>query len=167
MVLFFDIPMQLLDALKGLGRGVSATEEDKKKVEKLASQLEKLNPTKPLLGPELTGKWQLLYTTSDSILGTSRPAPFRPWGEIYQSIDAENLKAKNQETFPFFNAVEADLEPIAKDEVNVQFKKFFIGGIIPITAPASAQGKLKITYLDDDIRISRGNRGNLFVLKRT
>jgi hypothetical protein len=34
-----------------------------------------------------------------------------------------------------------------------------------VTAPASARGELEITYLDEDLRISRGNKGNLFVLK--
>jgi hypothetical protein len=157
---------QLLENLKGLNRGIDASPEAKKTVDRLASELERLNPTASPLGPELTAKWELLYTTSDSILGTSRPAFLRPWGTIYQSIDAGKLTARNQETAPFFNAVEAELEPLSKNEVNVQFKTFYIFNLIPITAPASAQGRLAITYLDDDIRVSRGNRGNLFILRR-
>lgn len=158
--------MQLLDSLKGLGRGVSASEADKARVEKLASELERMNPTAEVLGEELSARWKLLYTTSDSILGTSRPAPLRPNGTIYQSIDASKLRAKNQETWPFFNAVEAELIPLSKKKVNVQFKKFFIGGLVPVTAPASAKGELEITYLDEQLRISRGNKGNLFILER-
>lgn len=46
----------------------------------------------------------------------------------------------------------------------VQFKEFKLLGLLPVKAPASAAGELEITYLDDDLRISRGNRGNLFVL---
>ena len=35
-----------------------------------------------------TGKWELLYTTSQSILGTSRPPFLRPIGPIFQYIGA-------------------------------------------------------------------------------
>ena len=129
-------------------------------------ELERQNPTKNVLGEELSARWKLLYTTSDSILGSNRPAFLRPNGTIYQSINAGSLKARNQETWPFFNAVEAELIPMNKRKVMVQFKKFFIGGFIPVTAPESAKGELEITYLDEDLRISRGNKGNLFILSR-
>jgi hypothetical protein len=158
---------ELMENLKGLGRGADASDEDKERINKLASGLEKMNPTKQVLGPALSAKWKLLYTTSDSILGTSRPPFLRPFGDIYQTIDAENLTARNQETVPFFNAVEAELIPVNNKKVNVQFKTFYILGLIPITAPESARGELEITYLDDDLRISRGNKGNLFILSRS
>jgi hypothetical protein len=58
-------------------------------VEALASQLERLNPTpKPLASPLLNGRWRLEYTTSDSILGTRKPALLRPSGPIYQFLGA-------------------------------------------------------------------------------
>ena len=38
-------------------------------------------------------------------------------------------------------------------------------GLIPVKAPASARGDLDTTYLDDELRVGRGNRGNLFVLR--
>lgn len=157
----------LLEGLKGLARGADASPDDRARVERLAADLERLNPTKNVLGPELSAKWKLEYTTSESILGTSRPAPLRPWGAIYQTIDAAALTAKNQETLPFFNAVEAELIPINARKVKVQFKTFFLGGFIPVQAPASAVGELEVTYIDEDLRVSRGNRGNLFVLSRT
>lgn len=49
--------------------------------------LERQNPNKKALAsPLLAGKWELLYTTSDSILGTSRPAFLRPSGPIHQYL---------------------------------------------------------------------------------
>ena len=75
-------------------------------VEQLASELERLNPNKNALScPLINAKWRLLYTTSASILGTSKPPFLRPIGPIYQTIDAVNLTAKNEETWPFFNQV--------------------------------------------------------------
>jgi hypothetical protein len=76
-------------------------------VEQLASDLERLNPNKNALSsPLINAKWRLLYTTSASILGTNKPPFLRPAGPIYQTIDAVNLRAKNEETWPFFNQVQ-------------------------------------------------------------
>ena len=46
----------------------------------------------------------------------------------------------------------------------VQFKEFKILGLIPVKAPASAAGALEVTYLDEQLRVSRGDKGNLFIL---
>lgn len=157
---------ELLSSLKGLQRGAKASDDDKAVIDTLAKRLERLNPTKNVLGPELSARWKLEYTTSASILGTSRPAFLRPFGPIYQTIRAEKLEARNQETWPFFSAVEAVLEPVSSSKVIVKFQTFYIGSILPIQAPESARGELTVTYLDEDLRISRGNKGNLFILSR-
>jgi PAP_fibrillin len=47
--------------------------------------------------------------------------------------------------------------------VNVQFKQFEIGAL-KIKAPAKARGALDTTYLDSELRLSRGDKGNIFVL---
>ena len=39
-----------------------------------------------------------------------------------------------------------------------------MNGLIKVTAPERARGALEITYVDDDVRVSRGDKGNLFVL---
>lgn len=97
---------QLLDAIAPLRRGLGADAEQRAEVDALCRGLERSNPSKASLSaPEVNGKWELLYTTSDSILGASKPPPLRPWGPIYQLIDVDNLRARNQETWPLFNAV--------------------------------------------------------------
>ena len=66
----------------------------------LIEEAERLNPTpKPLEAPTLlSGCWRLVYTTSDSILGTTRKRPFKPdKARILQSIDAAKLAARNEE----------------------------------------------------------------------
>jgi PAP_fibrillin len=81
--------MQLLDAIALVDRGFTATAEDKKIIDKLASKLERANPNKnSLAADEINGKWKLLYTTSQSILGQKRPFFLRPLGPIYQFIGA-------------------------------------------------------------------------------
>ena len=79
--------MQLLELLSGLNRGVTANESDQQNVEQKVRELERLNPTrKPLASEYLSGQWELVYTTSSSILGTGKPPFLRPQGPIYQLI---------------------------------------------------------------------------------
>jgi hypothetical protein len=96
---------ELLQRIKGTSRGIKCTEEDRKEIDAMCSKLERMNPTKEVLGPYLSAEWRLEYTTSDSILGTSRPFFLRANGPIYQTIRAEKLEARNQETWPWFSAV--------------------------------------------------------------
>jgi hypothetical protein len=172
----------------------------------LVEALEAVNPTpRPLEHPSLlTGTWRLIYTTSDSILGTGRLRILRPkYSRILQSINAATLEAKNEEWVLqglLRNSVKADLIP--RDDgrtVTVQFKRFGIGWLgfpapksavrrfpgvmwicqVPTTLHANPEGLftscqfitlagqvgvLETTYLDDELRISRGDKGNLFVL---
>lgn len=160
-----DKKEELLQAIQPLQRGLTASDEDKAKVEQLIRELEKLTPNpSSLASPLINGQLRLVYTTSQSILGTNRPALLRPSGNIYQIIDAPNGKARNQETTPFFNSVKADLTPETKSRVAVQFTEFKILGLIPVKAPPSAKGNLDTTFVDETMRISRGDKGNVFVL---
>ena len=133
-------------------------------------KLEKLNKNKnPLKQPSLAdGVWNLEYTTSDSILGRKG---FPKVGQIKQIIDTKTLYAENREVVSYFGLkiprkVTAELLPITKSKVAVQFKVFSIGPI-SFKSPASARGELDITYVDEDIRLSRGDKGNIFVLSRS
>ncbi|GMI87958.1 FIBRILLIN3a [Hibiscus trionum] len=156
---------ELLEAIATLDRGADATPEDRQMVDQLARKLEAVNPTKqPLKSGLLDGKWELIYTTSQSILQTQRPKFLRSRTN-YQAINVYTLRAQNMESFPFFNQVTADLTPLNERKVAVKFDQFKIGGLIPVKAPARARGELEITYLDEELRISRGDKGNLFILK--
>ncbi|PKI52987.1 hypothetical protein CRG98_026567 [Punica granatum] len=127
----------------------------------IARKLEAVNKIKePLKSELLNGKWELLYTTSQSRLKLLRPN-----GKIYQAINVDTLRAQNMETWPFFNQATANLVPLNAKKVAVKFDFFRISGLIPIKNPGSGRGQLEITYLDEELRISRGDRGNLFILK--
>lgn len=159
------IKEELLEAIAPLDRGAEATPEDQQIVDQIARKLEAVNPTKePLKSDFLNGKWELIYTTSRSILQTERPKFFRST-KNFQAINADTLRAQNMESFPFFNQVTADLTPLNAKKVAVKFDYFKIGGLIPVKAPERARGELEITYLDEELRVSRGDKGNLFILK--
>ncbi len=38
-------------------------------------------------------------------------------------------------------------------------RQFKLLGLVPVNAPENARGKLDITYVDEDLRISRGDKG--------
>ena len=64
---------RLLSFIAPLERGLLAGDEEQKEVERLATSLERINPTKDPLGSDLAnGKWKLVYTTSGVILGKDR-----------------------------------------------------------------------------------------------
>ncbi|KAF5186314.1 Plastid-lipid associated protein PAP / fibrillin family protein [Thalictrum thalictroides] len=159
------LKQELLDAISQLDRGADATPEDQQRIDKMARELEAVNSIKePLKSDLLNGKWELIYTTSVSILQTQRPKFLRSKVN-YQAINLDTLRAQNMESSPFFNQVTADLTPLNARRVAVKFDYFKILGLIPVKAPERATGELEITYLDEDLRISRGDKGNLFILQ--
>jgi len=152
----------LLDAIDEADGGTLY--EGRAAVEAAICALEPLNPTRnPLEKPELlSGCWRLVYTTSDSILGMTRPKPFRPdRSRILQSITVATLTAKNEEwslAGTFKTQVTAALTPRGDGRtVDVQFKQFGLGWV-RFPAPDAFKGSLETTFLDDDMRVSRGDK---------
>ncbi|KAK4254365.1 hypothetical protein QN277_009761 [Acacia crassicarpa] len=161
-----SLKQELYDLIAPLDRGAEATPEDQERLDLIARKLEALNSVKePLKSDLLNGKWELLYTTSQSILQTQRPKFLRPNGKIYQAINLDTLRAQNLETWPFYNQATANLVPLNSRRVAVKFDFFKIASLIPIKSAGSGRGQIEITYLDEDLRVTRGNRGNLFILK--
>mmetsp|Transcript_34437 Transcript_34437/g.83024 ORF Transcript_34437/g.83024 Transcript_34437/m.83024 type:complete len:151 (+) Transcript_34437:616-1068(+) len=96
-------------------------------------------------------------------------------GPIEQFLDTSNLQAYNSEVVNYFGflpiqrKVTASLQPQSSQLTAVQFEQFEIGSEpfqIKIKAPSQFQGSLDITYLDDNLRLTRGDKGNIFVLTR-
>eukprot|EP00567_Pseudictyota_dubia_P010657 CAMPEP_0197452262 /NCGR_PEP_ID=MMETSP1175-20131217/31620_1 /TAXON_ID=1003142 /ORGANISM="Triceratium dubium, Strain CCMP147" /LENGTH=160 /DNA_ID=CAMNT_0042985229 /DNA_START=264 /DNA_END=746 /DNA_ORIENTATION=- len=150
-------------------RGLAETPEQREKIASLFEQLERTNPVKkPLNSDKVNGVWSLRYTTSDSILGRNGSPRVGP---ILQKIDTENLCAENSEVVRYFNIIDvprrvtAILTPQSDRLTNVQFDRFSVGPV-GFKAPESFRGFLDVTYLDDELRLTRGDKGNIFVLTR-
>ncbi|MBE9046611.1 PAP/fibrillin family protein [Pleurocapsales cyanobacterium LEGE 10410] len=143
----------------------------------------------------LNGDWRLLYTTSKGILGLDR-FPLLKMGQIYQCIRVSEAKVYNIAEIiglPMLEglvSVAATFEPVSDKRVNVMFERSIIGlqRLFGYNTPAKfiqqiesgkkffpfdfkierteQKGWLDITYLDEDMRIGRGNEGNVFVLTK-
>jgi PAP_fibrillin len=143
----------------------------------------------------LDGNWRLLYTTSQELLQIDR-FPLLTLGQIYQYIRVQDAAIYNIAEVkgpPFLEgivSVVARFEPVSTTRVKVRFErgifglqrligyqspdafvqaiesgKRFAAVDFTITNP-NQKGWLDITYLDEDLRIGRGNEGNLFVLTK-
>lgn len=163
-----ELKTKLLDLANSTKRGLIATPEQKEEILALFEKLEKLNPIQaPLASAKVNGDWSLDYSTSDSIIGKGG---FPRVGPIVQKIDTNNLVAENSEIVSYFGVkvprkVTAELTPENKQFTNVRFRKFTVGPV-SFEAPESFRGSLDITYLDDELRLTRGDKGNIFVLTR-
>ena len=165
-----ELKEEILSLAAETKRGLTATDEQKELMQKLFAELEALNPTSnPLIvndkKPSVNGDWSLDYTTSGSILGKAPRL-----GPIIQNIDTTTLSAKNSEVvqyvfFPVPRSVSAELSPVNGKFTDVKFKRFSLGPL-GFDAPDSFRGSLDITYLDDEVRLTRGDKGNIFVLTR-
>lgn len=143
----------------------------------------------------LNGNWRLLYTTSQGLLRIDQ-FPLLQLGQIYQSIRAQDGILYNiAEIYgvPFLEgivSVVARFEAVSDRRVNVKFERSIIGlqRLVNYASPdhfirqieagqkfaaidfsitnREQRGWLEITYLDDDMRIGRGNEGNVFVLTK-
>ena len=151
---------------------------------------------KPLEAKDLlNGDWRLLYTTSKGILGLDR-FPLFKMGQIYQCIRVSEAKVYNIAEIiglPMLEglvSVAASFDPVSDRRVNVVFERSIVGlqRFLSYRTPAKLiqqiesgkkflpmdfkidrgdqKGWLETTYLDEDMRIGRGNEGNVFVLTK-
>ncbi len=144
---------------------------------------------------KLNGDWRLLYTTSGELLGIDR-LPFYDLGQIYQCIrvqDAAIYNVAEVQGIPYLGglvSVAAHYEAVSEKRVNVRFERAVFGlqrliqyeSIRPFIEQMETgkkftavdfeiknrdqKGWLDVTYLDDDMRIGRGNQGSVFVLTK-
>jgi hypothetical protein len=141
----------------------------------------------------LNGDWRLLYTTSGSILGFDR-LPLLQLGNVYQCLRVGQQKVYNIAEIVGLPLAEgivsvvATFEAVSRCRVNVKFERSILGlqRFLNYRSPGEfieeieagkkffpldfsitnrdQKGWLEFTYLDADLRIGRGNEGNVFIL---
>jgi hypothetical protein len=150
----------------------------------------------PIESNLLAGDWRLIYTTNSNLLFIDLPPlvrlgqiyqSIRPaTGKLYNIAEVVS-------GFPGLSGlicVSAKFTAVSDKRVDVKFQRWIIGlqnlldyqspeelvekiesgnGLTALDLPIDEQNQdnwLDITYLDEDLRIGRGHRGNLFVLTK-
>lgn len=161
----------------------------RQEVEELVENLERLNPTpQPTENLEkVAGPWRLLYTTI-SISGYKKTKlglrEFVKLGDFMQIINVEQQEAVNLVHFSVagLGTLEGDLRvtasytPSSPSRVDIQFKsaqlspdmihKLFETNYDLLLSIFNPDGWLEITYVDEDTRVGRDDKGNIFVLEK-
>ncbi|MCA6587284.1 MAG: PAP/fibrillin family protein [Pseudanabaena sp. M158S2SP1A06QC] len=150
----------------------------------------------PTQNPDLLdGNWLLLFTTSQELLGIDR-LPLYRLGNIYQCLRVSEGKIFNVaevKGLPWLSglvSVCANFSVVNEKRVKVNFERLVAGSqtligyqdvnsfIETLRLPKKLlaidfqikredqKGWLETTYIDQDLRIGRGNEGNLFVLRK-
>ncbi|KAF3654290.1 putative plastid-lipid-associated protein 7, chloroplastic [Capsicum annuum] len=185
-----QVKIQLYDVLQGINRGIFGVSSEKKsEIEGLVRQLESQNPTpEPTLSlDKVAGNWKLIYSTI-SILGSKRTKlglrDFIALGNLYQNIDTSEGKAVNVIKFNVRGLsllsgelrIEATFRIASKSRVDIsynsseitpnQLMNVFQKNYNLLLGIFNPEGWLEITYIDENLRIGRDNKDNIFVLER-
>ncbi|KAL9270019.1 Plastid-lipid-associated protein 6, chloroplastic-like protein [Drosera capensis] len=177
--LLASLKLKLLSSVSGLNRGLAATEEDIKKADDAAKELEAVGGPVDLSVniDKLQGKWKLISSSSLSscTFGGSRPGP--PTGRLLPITLGQVFQRSDTVSKDFDNIVELELGapwPFLRDLVRIKFQKTTVKSygnlsqLPPLEIPRipdalqppsnTRSGEFEVTYIDSDSRITRGER---------
>lgn len=195
-----SLKLKLFSAVSGLNRGLAASEEDLRRAEAAAKELEDVGGVVDLNKDldKLQGRWKLIYSSgfSSRTLGGSRPGPpigrLLPitLGQVFQRIDIlskdfDNIVELQLGTpwpLPPVEAVATlahKFELIGISGIKINFEKTTVrptgnlSQLPPLEVPRlpdslrsssnTGSGEFEVTYLDNDTRVTRGDRGEVRV----
>ncbi|KAJ9527077.1 hypothetical protein QJQ45_025224 [Haematococcus lacustris] len=184
------IKAELLTSLRDTNRGIFGLPAAKKNaILGLVTALEAETPVpSPTSCLELcAGRWRLLYSTI-TITGVKRTKlglrEFIRLGDFVQEIDTVHAEAINTVDFNVAQlsmvggalTVRAGYEPVGPARVAITFKdaslrppqlqKLFEANYDLLLSIFNPEGWLDITYLDQEHRVGRDDKGNVFVLEK-
>ncbi|CAI7854639.1 unnamed protein product [Closterium sp. NIES-54] len=191
-----ELKQRLLRAVGGTQRGKAASPQQRDQILQLIEQLEAANPTpSPMLSPLLAGTWALVYIApteaSTNTLDASEEGPFlarlKPavFGGVRQKaslqiIHPDEGRAENVALFTAWGVdgkLQIDAECKAPEQESMQgvrstvrFISFKLSlGPLSFTLPLSLispTGWIDVTYIDEEVRVTRGDKGSVFLATR-
>ena len=184
-----------INTVAGKERGIFGMEDDQRDaLEDLIRAVEKDNPTRePTANNALaaSGAWRLLYTNLEILgrrrvrlaIATSRKSGFVKLGDFVQIVDPSTQQSTNIVHFSVLTGgtgtftITADYKVASETRVEVStvstalepqsFERLLGENRNLLLEIFDPTGFLEITYIDDDLRIGRDNKGHVFVLEKT
>ncbi|KAI5063031.1 hypothetical protein GOP47_0021578 [Adiantum capillus-veneris] len=182
-----QLKSSLREALEDVNRGIFGVPvAQKAAIEGWISLLEDhnpiSNPTEHLQMVE--GEWRLLYSTI-SILGLKRTKlglrDFITLGDFLQTLDVKKNRAANtimfsvaglgmlsgaltiEASYVVSSATRVDIKFQSSTIVPTQLLKLFQKNYDMLLSIFNPEGWLEITYVDDEMRVGRDDKGNIFL----
>lgn len=157
------------------------------RIRALAEQLEPLNPT-----PEparaiglMRGRWRLVYsnftlqrhTTLARLSGRSLPPEPIEVTELYNEVDPLTGTYDNvvhflsESGWPGIHVMAGSYSPESAHDIDLAFTEAMLFGhgrpvMVPACGSSGESQKVRISYLDEGFRLTRGLYGSLYVLER-
>lgn len=184
----------VITEVAGTSRGIfGMDDEERSAIENAIIRVENDNPVADCTRDNAAvahGEWRLLYTTLEILgkrrikLGVSTPLKqgLVQLGEFVQVIDSQQSKTNNvvhfnvmgqvEGTFSIFASYEVESEQRVRVEMEAtelqpeSLKKLLGKNEKLLTKIFNPTGFLDITYIDNELRIGRDDKGQIFILER-
>ena len=158
----------LLDSIAPTNCGASASPDAAQAIDRLAAELEALNPTSAPTSGAVAGDWQLIYTTEADVHAFMRLPVGAP--DVGQQVDLDGRRVQNRILFAGSSGLRAGgpLETPSKKRITYNFDtvEVVVLGLAVRLPIAITAGWTDTTYLDGVVRVQRNSRGDLLVYER-
>ncbi|KAK9946174.1 hypothetical protein M0R45_011650 [Rubus argutus] len=171
-----DLSATILSKVMHSDRGVLLEKEQHKEVAEVADALQTYCVSEPVKCPLIFGDWDVLYCSVPTSPGggyrsTLGRLVFKT-KEMIQVIEAPDI-VKNKVSFSALGFLDGEVSLTGKlkaldDEwVQVIFEPPELKvGALEFRYGGESEVKLRITYIDENIRLGKGSKGSLFVFRR-
>ncbi|XP_010535888.1 PREDICTED: probable plastid-lipid-associated protein 8, chloroplastic [Tarenaya hassleriana] len=171
-----DLVSSILSKVANSDGGVTLSKDQHKEVTQVAKELQKYCVDEPVKCPLIFGEWDVVYCSRPTSPGGGYRSMlgrlvFRT-KEMIQAIEAPDI-VRNKVAFSAFGSLEGEvslkgkLKVMDSEWVQVIFEPPELKvGALEFRYGFESEVKLRITYIDDKLRLGIGSRGSLFVFRR-
>ncbi|CAL0323117.1 unnamed protein product [Lupinus luteus] len=156
--------------------GVLLKNEEHKEVAEVAQELQKYCVDEPVKCPLIFGEWDVVYCSQPTSPGGGYRSAigrlFFKTKEMIQVVEAPDI-VRNKIAFTAFGFLDGEvslkgkLNALDSEWIEVIFEAPELKlGTWGVQYGGQSEVKLKITYVDEKIRLGLGSRGSLFVFQR-
>ncbi|GFR47215.1 hypothetical protein Agub_g8896 [Astrephomene gubernaculifera] len=156
---------QLVSLTAGSDAGAKCSPEQKEEIAAVVTELSRYCIKNPVKSELLFGEWKVLFSSKPTAVGGPlRTAPGQvvfPAQNAKQIVEAPNkvtnlVEYKTLGFLPGFNRQFGELEPLSGDTflLNISSGEIMPGVGGPIKKDFNIQRKIKILYLDEDVRVT-------------